>query len=582
MTNPSSDRKLAAIMFADIVSYSRLMGANESEALKLLKDFEEISTPLVGKFGGSIIKKNGDQIFCEFGSAKNAVDASLELQKALAEYNDSRPKDFKLEIRIGIHIGDVVQRDDDIFGDGVNVAARIQPLAAPGGICISGAVSDALSSHPGYDIEAKGEQELKNILKKHSIFQLTTGFETKDSGYSSKSNSLLKINYKVVGGLLLVILVIIIWWLDSVQIKMQEKPKRILISEIISDDKNMDILNNSIFNQNKPPDKLEILTEEEKNSIYDELISSLNMKNKNELLSYYTKYDLSKYYAEKGEVTPKVNYDYIRGFHNLDFQSENLIQDIVNLNGKYLGKKESMDRYMSNVQAELAYFPIIYKSLDEYAIYHLVARQIKLITATEVDTNSNVSFNILPDYKIVTKNDIISTIVNFIDKKIYYFTAINRGIIENVNNDKIIIKFKNELKNRIKSRMIYKTQRLYSFDSKIDDIDDVINTAIDDILDYEYYLELDTTSTYYKYYHSTTEYGNSFKIFYTKQELNDLLNRTHRLFKMGEMEGIQASYGGYLGIDIKVVDVFDSTATAIYYKHVDKNLRLRKGDIFLY
>ena len=90
MTNPSSDRKLAAIMFADIVSYSRLMGANESEALKLLKDFEDISSPIVEKFSGTIIKKNGDQIFCEFGSAKNAVDASLELQKALAEYNDSQ------------------------------------------------------------------------------------------------------------------------------------------------------------------------------------------------------------------------------------------------------------------------------------------------------------------------------------------------------------------------------------------------------------------------------------------------------------------------------------------------------------
>ena len=168
------------------------------------------------------------------------------------------------------------------------------------------------------------------------------------------------------------------------------------------------------------------------------------------------------------------------------------------------------------------------------------------------------------------------------DEKIYYFTAINRGTIEIVDNDEIIIKFEKELKNRIKSRMIYKTQRLYSFDSKIDDIDDVINTKIDDILDYEYYVEFDTTSTYYKNYHSTTEYDNSFKIVYTKQELNDLLNRTHRLFKMGEMEGIQASYGGYLGIDIKVVDVFDSTATAIYYKHADKNLRLRKGDIFLY
>ncbi len=372
------------------------------------------------------------------------------------------------------------------------------------------------------------------------------------------------------------------WWSGSDQIKIQEKPKRILISQITSNDKNMDILNKNIFNPNKPPDKLDILTEEEKNSIYDELISSLNMKNKNELLSYYTKYDLSKYYAEKGEAAPKFNYDYIRGFQKLDFQSENVMQDIMNLNKIYLGKKEPLDRYMSNVQAELAYFPIIYKSLDEYAIYHLVAKQITSTTVSEGDTNSNVSFNILPDYKIVTKNDIISTIVNFMDEKIYYFTAINRGIIEIVDNDKIIIKFEKELKNRIKSRRINKTQRLYSFDSKIDDIDDVINTKIDDILDYEYYLELDTTSTYYKYYHSTTEYGNSFKIVYTKQELNDLLNRTHRLFKMGEMEGIKGSSGGYLGIDIKVVDVFDSTATAIYYKHADKNLRLRKGDIFLY
>ena len=168
------------------------------------------------------------------------------------------------------------------------------------------------------------------------------------------------------------------------------------------------------------------------------------------------------------------------------------------------------------------------------------------------------------------------------DEKIYYFTAINRGIIEIVDNDNIIIKFDTELKHRIKTRMIYKTQRLYSYDSTIDDIDDIINTKIDDILDYEYYVELDTSSTYFKNYHSTAEYGNSFNIGYTKQELNDLLDRTHRLYKIGEMEGFKGGTGGYLGIDIKVVDVFDSTATAIYYKHADANLRLRKGDVFLY
>ena len=196
--NNTSDRKLAAIMFADIVSYSRLMGTNETEALKLLKDFENISNSIVDKFTGSIIKKNGDQIFCEFASAKNAVDASLELQNKLGQYNDSRPKDFKLEIRIGIHIGDIVKREDgDIHGDGVNVAARIQPLASPGGICISGAVSESLSSHPNYDIISKGERELKNILQKHSIFQVKTGFETIEPSGSKEHTALKKSRTKL-------------------------------------------------------------------------------------------------------------------------------------------------------------------------------------------------------------------------------------------------------------------------------------------------------------------------------------------------------------------------------------------------
>ena len=88
MVNSISDRKLSAIMFADIVSYSRMMGVNEAEALKLLQNFEDISMPLVEKFGGTIIKKNGDQIFCEFTSAKNAVDASLEMQKELNQFNE--------------------------------------------------------------------------------------------------------------------------------------------------------------------------------------------------------------------------------------------------------------------------------------------------------------------------------------------------------------------------------------------------------------------------------------------------------------------------------------------------------------
>jgi len=189
--NLTTDRTLTAIMFADIVSYSRMMGENEEETLKILADFDSISIPIINKFKGKLIKKNGDEIFCQFDSAKNAVDASIEIQNELASYNDSRPKNFKLEVRIGVHIGDVVKKDNDIFGDGVNVAARIQPLAAPGGVCISGAVSDALSSHPDYNIVSKGKQELKHIVQQHSIFELKTGHERKIS-IPSKSMSWLK------------------------------------------------------------------------------------------------------------------------------------------------------------------------------------------------------------------------------------------------------------------------------------------------------------------------------------------------------------------------------------------------------
>ena len=175
--NQPLERKLTAIMFADIVSYSRMIGLNEGEALKILSDFDSISILIVEKFNGILIKKNGDEIFCEFASAKNAVDASIEIQNNLTSYNDSRPKDFKLEVRIGIYIGDVVKKDGDIFGDGVNVAARIQPLASPGGICISGLVSEALSSYPDYNIISKGKHELKHIVQQHSVYDIQTGHE---------------------------------------------------------------------------------------------------------------------------------------------------------------------------------------------------------------------------------------------------------------------------------------------------------------------------------------------------------------------------------------------------------------------
>ena len=178
---PSKDkRKLAAIMFADVVGYSRMMASNEERTLELLKDFENICSPIISKHDGEIIKKVGDELFCEFSSAKQAVDSALEIQEAIQPYNDSRPKDFKLQVRIGIHVGDIVLRDGDVYGDGVNVASRIQPFANPGGICISSAVKEAVSSHPNYNIISEGQQELKNILEKHTLYRVETGYETVD------------------------------------------------------------------------------------------------------------------------------------------------------------------------------------------------------------------------------------------------------------------------------------------------------------------------------------------------------------------------------------------------------------------
>ena len=186
---PAKDkRKLAAIMFADVVGYSRMMASNEERTLELLKDFENICSPIISKHDGEIIKKVGDELFCEFSSAKQAVDCALEIQEAIQPYNDSRPKDFKLQVRIGIHIGDIVLRDGDVFGDGVNIASRIQPFSNPGGICVSNAVRDALSSHPKYEIQIEGEQELKNIIEKHTLYSIKTGFEEKKTKINKSNN----------------------------------------------------------------------------------------------------------------------------------------------------------------------------------------------------------------------------------------------------------------------------------------------------------------------------------------------------------------------------------------------------------
>lgn len=165
-------RKTRAIMFSDIQGYSKLMGENESLALRLLEEHNSICVPLIQRHRGVIVKFIGDAILSSFESAADAVECGLTLQRLLAERNGSRPDVVPLVLRIGIHIGDVVFKDGDVFGDGVNIAARIEPLAEPGGIAISQTVYDMIKARPEIQTVSLGTKDLKNIKEAVNIYKV--------------------------------------------------------------------------------------------------------------------------------------------------------------------------------------------------------------------------------------------------------------------------------------------------------------------------------------------------------------------------------------------------------------------------
>lgn len=168
----TQERRLAAIMFADVCGYSRMMDEDESRALSVLQAANSCIEQAAALFGGRIIKKLGDGALCEFPSAVNAVRAAIETQKAISEYNRTAPPERQFQMRIGIHIGDVVVADNDIFGDGVNVASRIQPLADPGGICVSRDVFDLVRNNVAIEAVNLGPHDLKNISRQVDIYKI--------------------------------------------------------------------------------------------------------------------------------------------------------------------------------------------------------------------------------------------------------------------------------------------------------------------------------------------------------------------------------------------------------------------------
>ena len=156
-------RKIAAIFAADIAGYSRLVAEDEEETLRRLGSYRQVTDDFIAKCGGRIFNTAGDAVLAEFPSAVEAVRCAIDIQESLRTRNMAYPPSRQMAFRIGITIGDVVERDGDLLGDGVNIAARLEGLAEVGGICVSRAVHEQVANKLSVQFADIGEQEVKNI-----------------------------------------------------------------------------------------------------------------------------------------------------------------------------------------------------------------------------------------------------------------------------------------------------------------------------------------------------------------------------------------------------------------------------------
>jgi len=165
-------RKLTAILCADVVGYSRLMGADEEATIETLTAYRKVFTSEIKKHRGRVVDAKGDAILAEFASVVDAVNGAVEIQRELAEKNTEFSDDRRMDFRIGINLGDVVVKDDVIYGDGVNVAARLESLAEPGGICISRPVHDQVRAKVDLEYDYLGEHKVKNIAEPVRVYKV--------------------------------------------------------------------------------------------------------------------------------------------------------------------------------------------------------------------------------------------------------------------------------------------------------------------------------------------------------------------------------------------------------------------------
>jgi adenylate cyclase len=185
LARPAGERRLGAIMFTDVVGFSSISSLDEAKALRLLEEHRKVMQSVFPKYGGTVVKTMGDGFLVEFPSAVRALDCAVEVQREIATFNSGRKKDEAIMVRIGIHVGDVVHSAGDILGDAVNVAARLQTVADPGGICVTRQVVDQVKGKVDHRMVSVGVRELKNIRYPVEVFKVDAYLGMKQPGESA-------------------------------------------------------------------------------------------------------------------------------------------------------------------------------------------------------------------------------------------------------------------------------------------------------------------------------------------------------------------------------------------------------------
>jgi adenylate cyclase len=210
MVMPTEERKLAAIMFTDMVGYSALAQRDDKVALELLEEHRRLLREIFPPFHGTEIKTIGDAFLVEFGSALEAAQCAIEIQRTLAKRNHDVTSDRRIELKIGIHIGDVVHRDGDVYGDGVNIASRIEQLAGAGGICVSMDVERQIRNALEARFEKFGSADLKNIKLPMDLFRIVLPWEKGAEPSAARASK--KSPVLVAVAVLVIIALLAGWW----------------------------------------------------------------------------------------------------------------------------------------------------------------------------------------------------------------------------------------------------------------------------------------------------------------------------------------------------------------------------------